>query len=99
MRSVAAVRSRHNVAARSGRTPGASMAKCAAIGQARADRKVGVDVAHPVFLVRALSLQMCEFSLEELASAPDRAERIAVDRADRRSRRIHIAATRADLIE
>src|SRR2546427_7801447 len=99
MSRVAAIWTRHHVAARARRSSGPPVAKRATVRQAGADPNVVVDVAHAVFLVRSLPLQTSELALKQLPSAPDRAEWITIDDVYRRARRHDIAAPRSDFIQ
>src|SRR6266540_1113269 len=79
MRCVAAVRTRGDVAAESRRPARASMPSRAAVGQARADGEVDVDVAEPVPKGCALAFEPRELALKELPSPADRAKWIEDD--------------------
>ena len=98
VRRIAAVGARGDVAADARRAARPPVACGATVGHAGADREVGADVAAPVRRERALALHQREFALEELAAAPDGAERIA--RNDERGGlgRVPVAAIRADLL-
>ena len=77
---IAAVRAREDVAAEARRAARPAVAGGAAVGQARGERRVAVDVeADPVVGAGAEALRQRELALEDLAAAPDRAERIARD--------------------
>ena len=79
MRRVAAVRTRHDVAAEAGGSPWTSMASGAAVRKPGADDEVDVDVSRSIAQHRALSFEPRELPLEQLPAAPDRAERIHRD--------------------
>src|SRR5512142_3121996 len=55
------------------------MASGATVGEARADREIGLDVAGSVAGARPLALGAGELALEELASTADGPERVAAD--------------------
>ena len=80
---IPAVRTRHDVPARAGCAARPSVTARAAVHEAGADREIRVDVPGAVARDRPLSLIARELSLEELAPAPDRAERVTIDDEDR----------------
>jgi hypothetical protein len=70
-----------------------------AVGETCAERVVHSDVADPIVGARAEALLHGEFSLEELASAADRACGIARDEEDRGVGGHHVALPGADLLD
>src|SRR5581483_879698 len=98
MRSVAAVRSRGDIPARSRRTPRAAVTSRTAVRQSGANRVIRVQVSHPIVFDRPHALRHGELSLKQLPAAPDRTKRIPVDDVQRRQWREYAAPTRADLI-
>src|SRR5215471_3711734 len=66
VRSVAAVRMSCNVATRSRRAAGPSMARGTTVGESGPDGSVGVQVADAIAFIRALSLCSRELALEQL---------------------------------
>src|SRR3989338_2764787 len=99
VRRVSAIRPGCHFAACSGRAPGQSVTRRAAIREAGAKRRVFVDVPGRVSAdPRSLSLVKREFPLEELPAAADRARRIPFYQVNRRPRRKFVTATRTDLL-
>ena len=96
MRCVAAVRTRHDVAAEASRSARAAVASGATVGETRADGEIDVDVAEPVAGHRALPLEVRELALKQLPPTANGAKRILGDHP-LRSIRIGARASIADL--
>src|SRR6266496_4589770 len=74
------------------------MTCCTAVGEPGANRAIGVDVANAVAFIASLSLQPCEFALEELPSTADGAKRIPLDYEDRGVPTVSVAASGAHFV-
>ena len=77
MRRVAAVRTRHDVAAEPRRAARTTVTAGAALDESGADGALGTDVADAVVRARPEALRQRELALEELAPAADGARGIA----------------------
>ncbi|PYL88176.1 MAG: hypothetical protein DMF17_00050 [Verrucomicrobia bacterium] len=65
------------------------------IGQTSTNRIIGVEVAYAIAFIRALSLRVSKFALEDLAPPTDRTKGIAPNDKNRRVRSLRIAASSA----
>lgn len=98
MPRVAAVRTGGHVASCPRGPARAAVTKRTAIRQAGADGDICIQIAHAIAFIRTLSLGMGIFSLEKLAPAPNRAERIPLNVENRGTRRVDIPAPCPDFI-
>ncbi len=55
------------------------MAQCTTIRQTGTNRIIGIEVAYAIAFIRALSLRVSKFALEDLTSPTDRTKGIAVE--------------------
>src|SRR5262249_15641057 len=98
VRGVPGIRPGYDVASAARRASGPAMARGAAIRQTGAYRDVRSYVSSAISNIGPLSFHFGELAWEELAAAPDRSKRIAVDYEHRRAGGVQVAAAGADLL-